>query len=155
MAAETLPELVPSESLAVLNWVGLPPVQSCPSQLSCCVQDSLPIIALGDVQLALHCTEPVVSLKRVGRVRERRRVTPQKLRTRVAGLLWWRRRRRLSVDLLQCLNSVVQGGHHLHLELKELLRSQGWRHRHPGTLVVLTLLLARTGTGAPGVHHLI
>ena len=93
-------------------------------------------------------------MKTVGRVRERRRVTPQELSTPVAGLRRWRRRW-LSVDLLQCLNSVVQGGHHLHLELKELLRSQGWRHRHPGTLVVLTLLLARTGTGAPGVHHLI
>ena len=81
MAAETLPELEPSERLAVMNWVGLPPVQSCPSQLSCCVQDALTIIALGDVQLTLHCTEPVVSLKRVGRVRKRRRVTPQELST--------------------------------------------------------------------------
>jgi hypothetical protein len=59
------------------------------------------------------------------------------------------------VDLLQSLNSVVQSGHHLHLELEELLRSQRWRHRHRlvGTLVVLPLL-ARTGAGAPGVHHL-
>ena len=56
VAAEPLPELDLGESLAVLNWVGLPPVQSCPSQLSCCVQDTLPIIALGDVQLSLHCT---------------------------------------------------------------------------------------------------
>src|SRR6185437_591049 len=70
VTTEPLSELEPSKSLAVLNWVGLPPVQSCTSQLSCCVQDSLPIIALGDVQLALHCTEPVISLKRVGRVRE-------------------------------------------------------------------------------------
>ena len=85
VAAEPLSELEPSESLAVLDWVGLPPVQSCPSQLSCCVQDSLSIIALGDVQLALHCTEPVVSLKRVGRVRKRRWVTPQELSTPVAG----------------------------------------------------------------------
>ena len=154
VVAELLPEMDPGESLAVLNPVGLPPVQSCPSQLSCCVQDTLPIIALGVVQLALHCTEPVVRLEWVRRVGERRRVTPQKLRTLVAGLLWWRRRRWLSVDLLQCLNGVVQGGHHLHLELEELLWSQGWRHRHSGTLVVLPLL-ARTGTGAPGVHHLI
>ena len=55
------------------------------------------------------------------------------------------------MSLLQCLNSVVQGSHHLHLELEVLLRSQGWRHRHPGTLVVLPLLV-RT---MPGVHHLI
>jgi hypothetical protein len=38
------------------------------------------------------------------------------------------------VDLLQSLNSVVQSGHHLHL--------------------VVLPLLARTGAGAPGVHHL-
>ena len=74
VTVELLPELEPGESLAVLNWVGLPPVQSCTSQLSCCVQDSLPIIALGDVQLTLHCTEPVISLKRVGRVRDRKSV---------------------------------------------------------------------------------
>ena len=76
VAVESLPKLDPGESLAVLNPVGLPPVQSCPSQLSCCVQDTLPIIALGDVQLALHCTEPVICLKWVRRVREHQRVTP-------------------------------------------------------------------------------
>jgi hypothetical protein len=62
---------------------------------------------------------------------------------------------RLSMDLLQHLNSVVQSGNHLDLELEELLRSQRWRHRHRlvSTLVVLPLL-ARTGAGAPGVYHL-
>jgi hypothetical protein len=46
------------------------------------------------------------------------------------------------MDLLQHLNSVVQSGHHLHLELEELLRSQRWRHRQRlvGTLVVLPVL---------------
>jgi hypothetical protein len=59
------------------------------------------------------------------------------------------------VDPLQHLNSVVQSGHHLHLELEELLRSQRWRHRQRlvGTLVVLPLR-AKTGAGALGVHHL-
>jgi hypothetical protein len=81
-------------------------------------------------------------------------MTPQEIRTPITELRR-RRRRRLSVDLLQCLNSVVQGLHHLHLELKELLRCQWWRHRQrlTSTLVVL-ILLVRTGTGAPGVHHL-
>ena len=153
VAAEPLPELDPGESLAVLNWVGLPPVQCCPSQLSSCVQDSLPIIALGDVQLALHCMEPVVRLEWVRCVGECQRVTPQKLRAPVAGLLWWRRRRRLSMDLLLCLNSVVQGGHHLHLELEVLLRSQRRRHRDLVVLPLVVLpLLVRT---TPGVHHLI
>ena len=156
MAAEPLSELDPGESLVVLNWVRLPPVQTCPSQLSCCIQDALPIIALGDVQLSLHCTEPVVYLEWVRCMGEHRRVTPQKLCTPVASLRWWRRRR-LRVSLLKCLNSIVQGGHHLHLELEVLLRGQGWRHRYPGTLVVLPLvvlplLLVRT---TPGVHHLI
>ena len=54
-------------------------------------------------------------------------------------------------ELLKCLNSVVQGSHHLHLELEVLLRGQRWRHRDPSTLVVLPLLVRTT----PGVHHLI
>jgi hypothetical protein len=60
------------------------------------------------------------------------------------------------VDLLQSLNSIMQGSHHLHLELEEVLRGQWWRHRQrlTSTLVVL-LQLVRTGSGAPGVHHLI
>jgi hypothetical protein len=60
------------------------------------------------------------------------------------------------VDVLQSLDGVVQGRHHLHLELEELLRGQWWGHRQrlTSTLVVL-LLVVRTGTGAPGVHHLI
>ena len=60
------------------------------------------------------------------------------------------------MSLLKCLNSVVQSSHHLHLELEVLLRGQRRRHRDPGTLVVLPLvvlsLLVRT---TPGVHHLI
>jgi hypothetical protein len=144
----------PSEGFTVPSWVGLPPIKSWASQLPCCIQDSLPVVALSDIQLALHWTKPVVSLEWISRMRECRRMNPQKIRARVAGLLWWRRWW-LSVDLLQSLNSVVQSGHHLHLELEELLRSQRWRHRQRlvGTLIVLPLL-ARTGAGAPGVHHL-
>ena len=60
------------------------------------------------------------------------------------------------MSLLKCLNSVVQGSHHLHLELEVLLRGQKRRHRDPSTQVVLSLvvlpLLVRT---TPSVHYLI
>jgi hypothetical protein len=82
-------------------------------------------------------------------------VTSQEIRTPITRLRW-RRRRRLGMDMLKSLNSIVQGRYHLHLGLEELLRGQWWRHRQrlTSTLVVL-LLLVRTGTGTPGVHHLV
>jgi hypothetical protein len=152
---EALTELDPGERVAVLSRVGLPPVKSGASQLPCCVQNPLSVVALRNNQLALHQTKPVVRLEWIRGVREGRRVTSQEIRTPITRLRW-RRRRWLGVDKLKSLNSVVQGRHHLHLELEELLRGQWWRHRQrlTSTLVVL-LLLVRTGTGAPGVHHLI
>jgi hypothetical protein len=155
MAPEALTELVPRESITIPSWVGLPPVKSGTSQLPSCVQNPLPVIALRNNQLALHRTKPVVRLEWVHGMREGRRMASQEIRTPITGLRrrwrWW-----LSVDMLQSLNNIVQGSHHLHLELEELLRGQWWRHRQrlTSTLVVL-LLLVRTGTGAPGVHHLI
>ena len=88
VAAEPLPELDLGESLAVLNSVGLPPVQSCPSQLSCCIQDTLPIIALGDVQLSLHCKEPVVRLEWVRRVLFRSQNLGQNRKRSSLGAKW-------------------------------------------------------------------
>ena len=126
VAPKALPELDPVESVTVLCRVGLPPVESGASQLPCCVKDSFAIVALNDLQLTLHCTELVVGLDRVSRMRKRRWVALQEVRAHVADLLrWWRWR--LCVSLLQCLNRSGQGRHHLHLELEELLRSQGRR----------------------------
>jgi hypothetical protein len=155
MVPEALTELDPGESIIVLSRVGLPPVESGASQLPCCVKDSLTVVALRNNQLALHRMKPVVCLEWVRGVREGWRMTSQEIRTPITGLRW-RWRWGLGVDMLQSLNSIVQGSHHLHLELEELLRGQWWQHRQrlTSTLVVL-LLLVRTGTGAPGVHHLI
>jgi hypothetical protein len=155
MVPEALTELDPSESITVLSRVGLPPVKSGASQLPCCVQNPLPVVALRNNQLALHRTKPVIRLEWVRGIREGRRMASQEIRTLITRLRW-RWRRWLGVDMLQSLNGIVQGRHHLHLELEELLRGQWWRHRQrlTSTLVVL-LLLVRTGTGAPGVHHLI
>jgi hypothetical protein len=155
VAPEALTELDPGERVAVLSQVGLPPVKSGASQLPCCVKDSLPVVALRNNQLALHRTKPVVRLEWIRGVREGRRMTSQEIRTPVTGLRR-QRRRWLGMDLLQSLNGVFQGRHHLHLELEELLWGQWWRHRQrlTSTLVVL-LLLVRAGTGASSVHHLI
>jgi hypothetical protein len=51
---ETHPELDPSEGVAVPSRVGLPPIKSRASRLPCCEYDSLPVVALSDIQLALH-----------------------------------------------------------------------------------------------------
>jgi hypothetical protein len=125
---ETLVELVPGESITVPSRVGLPPVESGASQLPCCVQNSLTVVALRNNQLALHRTKLVVRLEWVRGMREGRRVTSQEIRTPITGLRW-RWRWWLGVDVLQSLNGVAQGSHHLHLELEELLRGQWWRHR--------------------------
>jgi hypothetical protein len=155
MVPEALMELDPGERVTVLSWVGLPPVESGASPLPCCIQNPLPVVALCDNQLALHRTKPVICLEWVRGVREGRRMTSQEIRTPITRLRWWGRRW-LGVDMLQSLNSIVQGSHHLHLELEKLLRGQWWWHRQrlTSTLVVL-LLLVRTGTGVPSVHHLI
>jgi hypothetical protein len=128
MVPEALTELDPGERVAVLSRVGLPLVESGASQLPCCVQNPLPVVALRNNQLALHRTKPVVRLEWVRGMREGRRMTSQKVRTPITGLRR-RWRRWLSVDMLQSLNSIVQGSHLLHLELEELLRGQWWRHR--------------------------
>jgi hypothetical protein len=155
VAPEAFTELDPGARVAVLSRIGLPPVKSGTSQLPCCVKDSLPVVALSNNQLALHRAKPVVRLEWVRGVRESRRMTSQEIRTPITGLRW-RRRRWLSMDLLQSLNGVVQGRHDLHLELEELLRGQWWWHRQRLTVtLVVLLLLVRTETGAPGVHHLI
>jgi hypothetical protein len=118
---EALTELDPGEKVAVLSRVGLPPVKSGASQLPCCVQDPLTVVALSNNQLALHRTKPVIRLEWIRGVREGWRMTSQEIRTPIMGLRW-RWRWGLSVDMLQSLNSVIQGRHHLHLELEELLR---------------------------------
>jgi hypothetical protein len=106
MVPEALTELDPGDRVAVLSWVGLPPVKSGASQLPCCVKDSLPVIALRNNQLAFHRAKLVVYLEWVRGVREGRRVTSQEIRTPITGLRR-RWRRWLGVDMLQSLISIV------------------------------------------------
>ncbi|WVZ89011.1 hypothetical protein U9M48_035475 [Paspalum notatum var. saurae] len=119
VASESLTELSPGEALSVLLTVRLPPVQSCTSKLSCCIQDPLLIIALRNVKLSLHCTEPVICLERISRMGESRWMSLHKVSTSVPLL-----RLRIGLNILQSLYYIVESSHHLHLKLKRLICCQ-------------------------------
>ncbi|WVZ93786.1 hypothetical protein U9M48_039741, partial [Paspalum notatum var. saurae] len=79
-------------------------------------QDSLLIIALRNVKLSLHCTEPVICLKRISRMGESRRMSLRKVSTPVPLL-----RLRIGLNILQSLYCIVESSHHLYLKLKRLI----------------------------------
>jgi hypothetical protein len=72
--------------------IGLPPRLSCSSQQTGTIQNFLPVVALGGVQLPLHSVQPVFSIHGVRRVSEHWGMTSHKFRTLVPGhlrLRWW------------------------------------------------------------------
>ncbi|WVZ49126.1 hypothetical protein U9M48_000507 [Paspalum notatum var. saurae] len=143
VASESLTELSPGEALSVLLTVRLPPVQSCTPKLSCCIQDPLLIIALRNVKLSLHCTEPVICLKRISRMGESRWMSLHKVSTSVPLL-----RLRIGLNILQSLYCIVESSHHLHLKLKRLICCQRrWVLRWVLRWVAISLI--------PGVYHLL
>ncbi|WVZ93798.1 hypothetical protein U9M48_039753 [Paspalum notatum var. saurae] len=143
VASESLTKLSPGEVLSVLLTVRLPPVQSCTSKLSCCIQDPLLIIALRNVKLSLHCTEPVICLKRISRMGESRWMSLHKVSTSVPLL-----RLRIGLNILQSLYCIVESSHHLHLKLKRLICCQRWWVlRWVLRWVAISLI--------PGVYHLL
>ncbi|WVZ70282.1 hypothetical protein U9M48_018959, partial [Paspalum notatum var. saurae] len=103
---ESFTELSPGEAFSVLST----------SKLSCCIQDPLLIIALRNVKLSLHCTEPVICLKRISRMGESRWMSLHKVSTSVPLL-----RLRIGLNILQSLYCIIESSHHLYLKLKRLI----------------------------------
>jgi hypothetical protein len=76
MSAEVHMELLPDYSIriGVCRCEGIPPIRRGSLESSRGVQDLLPVIALGDIQLLPDYLEPVISIQRINRMRESRRV---------------------------------------------------------------------------------
>ncbi|WVZ88997.1 hypothetical protein U9M48_035462 [Paspalum notatum var. saurae] len=143
VASESFTELSRGETFSVLRSVRFPPVYSSTSKLSCCIQDPPLIIALRNVKLSLHCTEPVICLKRISRMGESRRMSLHKVSTPVPLL-----RLRIGLNILQSLYCIVESSHHLHLKLKRLICCQRrWVLRWVLRWVAISLI--------PGVYHLL
>jgi hypothetical protein len=76
MSAEVHLELLPgySISIGVCRCEGIPPIGRGSLESSRGVQDLLPVIALGDIQLLPDNLEPVIGIQRINHMRESRRV---------------------------------------------------------------------------------
>ena len=76
MSAEVHLELLPGYGIRirVCRCEGIPPIGRGSLESSRGVQDLLPVIALGDIQLLPDNLEPVIDIQRINRMRESRRV---------------------------------------------------------------------------------
>jgi hypothetical protein len=81
MSAKVRLELLPSYSIrvGVCRCEGIPPVGRGSLESSRGIQDLLPVVALGDVQLISDNFEPVIGIQRINRMRECWRVMPHKI----------------------------------------------------------------------------
>jgi hypothetical protein len=75
--------------------IGLPPKLGCSSQQMGTIQNFLPVVALGGVQLPLHSAQPIFSIHGVRRVSECWGMTSHEFNMLVPGhlrhlrLRWW------------------------------------------------------------------
>jgi hypothetical protein len=81
MSAEVHLELLPGYSvrIGVCRCEGIPTVRRGTLESSRGIQDLLPVIALGDIQLLSDNLEPVIDIQRINRMRESRRVMAHKI----------------------------------------------------------------------------
>jgi hypothetical protein len=71
MSAEVHLELLPGYSvcIGVCRCEGIPPIGHGSLESSRGVQDLLPVVALGDIQLLFDNLEPVIGIQRINRMR--------------------------------------------------------------------------------------
>jgi hypothetical protein len=81
MSAEVHLELLPGYGIhiGVCRCEGIPPIGCGTLESSRGVQDLLPVIALGDIQLLSNDLEPVIGIQRINRMRERWLVMAHKI----------------------------------------------------------------------------
>jgi hypothetical protein len=93
---EIVSEFLSSDSVGVGvgGEVGLPPRLSCSPQQTETIQNFLSVVALSDVTLPLHGTQPIFSIHGVSRVSEHWGMTSHEFSMLVSGHLrhlglWW------------------------------------------------------------------
>ena len=88
MSMEVRLELLPSYSIrvGVCRCEGIPPIGRSSLESSRGVQDLLPVVALGDIQLLSNDLEPVIGIQRINRMGERWRVMAHKIPVLVSSL---------------------------------------------------------------------
>jgi hypothetical protein len=94
---EAISEFFPGDGIGVGmgGEIGLPPRLSCSSQQTGTIQNFLPVVALGGMQLPLHSAQPIFSIHGVRRVSEYWGMTSHEFSTLVLGhlrhlrLRWW------------------------------------------------------------------
>jgi hypothetical protein len=81
MSVEVHLELLPGYSICigVCRYEGIPPIVRGYLESSRGIQDLLPVIALGDIQLIPDDLELVIGIRRINRMRESRQVMAQKI----------------------------------------------------------------------------
>jgi hypothetical protein len=156
MSAEVHLELLPGYGIriGVCRCEGIPPIGRGTLEFSRGVQDLLPVVALGDIQLLSNDLEPVIGIQRINRMRERWRVMAHKIPVLISS---WGCILLLLVVLLilpillNLLHRCSETLQKLHLSYDELfhvgVRWWWW-------YLLTTLVLVVVGSLA-SVHHLI
>ena len=87
MSVEVHLELLPGYGIhiGVCRCEGIPPIGRGTLESSRGVQDLLPVVALGDIQLLSDKLEPVIGIQRINRVRESWRVMAHKIPVLISG----------------------------------------------------------------------
>jgi hypothetical protein len=127
MSTEVHLELLPGYGIriGVCRCEGIPPIGRGTLESSRGIQDLLPVIALGDIQLLSNELEPVISIQRINRMRERWRAMAHK----VPMLISSRGCILLLLILLVLLNLLYRCSEtlqKLHLSFDELFHVRVW-----------------------------
>jgi hypothetical protein len=156
MSAKVLSKLLPSYYICVgmCCCEGIPPVGCGSLESSRGVQDLLPVVALGDVQLLSNDLKPVIGIQRINRMRECWRVMTHKISVLISGrgcVLLLLLMLLIQLVLLNLLNSYSESLQKLHLGGDELFHvgvRWGWWY-------LLTTLISVVVGSLASVHHLI
>jgi hypothetical protein len=118
MSMEVHLELLPGYSIriGVCRCEDIPPIGRGTLESSRDVQDLLPVVALGDIELLSNDLEPVIGIQRINRMREHRRVMAHK----VLVLISSRGCILLLLILLNLLHRCSETLQKLHLSCDEL-----------------------------------